>query len=76
MGEEELKEGHAKIADWQKKVKMAGRAKFSWGIVEVYESNDLASDLVNGKILKMLRSNPKRARVWNRDKGMVLNKFS
>ena len=60
MGEEELKEGHAKIAEM--KVKMAGRAKFSWDIVEAYESNDLASDLVNGKILKMLRRNPKQSK--------------
>ena len=59
MGEE-LKEGHAKIAEM--KVKMTGRAKFSLGIVEAYESNDLASDLVNGKILKMLRRNPKQSK--------------
>ena len=38
MGEEELKEGQAKIADWQMKVKMAGRAKFSWGIVEALKA--------------------------------------
>ena len=43
---------------------MAGRAKFTRGIVEEYESNDLASDLVNGKILKMLRRKPKRATIW------------
>ena len=60
MGEEELKEGQVKIAEM--KVKMTGRTKFSWGIVEAYESSDLASDLVNGKILKMLRRNPKQSK--------------
>ena len=60
MGEEELKEGQVKVA--KMKVKMTGRAKFSWGTVEAYESNDLASDLVNGKILKMLRRNPKQSK--------------
>ena len=60
MEEEELKEGQVMIAEM--KVKMTGRAKFSRGIVEAYESNDLASDLVNGKILKMLRRNPKQSK--------------
>ena len=60
MWEEELKEGQVKIAEM--KVKMTVRAKFSWSIVEAYESNDLASDLVKGKILKMLRRNPKQSK--------------
>ena len=60
MWEEELKEGQVMIAEM--KVKMTGRAKFSRGIVEAYESNGLASDLVNRKILKMLRRNPKQSK--------------
>ena len=42
--EEELKKGRAKIADQQKKIKMADRSEFSWGVVEAYESDDLASN--------------------------------
>ena len=67
--EEELKKGRAEIADRQKKIKMADRSEFSWGVVEAYESDDLASDSADEKrIEKAEKEAERRAGKRKRDK--------
>ena len=42
--QEELIKGWEEIANHKKKIKMADRFQYSWGIVEACECNELADD--------------------------------
>ena len=46
---EELTQDREEIADHQKKIKMADRSEYSWGMVEAYERDELADDSADEK---------------------------
>ena len=47
--EKELSEGRLAIADQQKKIRMADRLEFSWGMEEAYKWDELADDSADEK---------------------------
>ena len=50
--QEELTKGRDEIADCQKKIKMADRSDYCWGMVEAYERDELADNLANEKCME------------------------
>ena len=50
--QEELTKGRDEIADCQKRIKMADRSDYSWGMVEAYEHDELADNLADEKCME------------------------
>ena len=62
--QEELTKGWEEIANHQKKLKMADRSEYSWGMVEAYECDELVDDSTDEKRMeKAEKSATKRSRV-------------
>ena len=58
--QEELTKGWDEIADHQKKMKMADRSDYSWGMVEVYERDELADNSADEKRMEKAKKEAKR----------------
>ena len=62
--QEELTKGWEEIANHQKKLKMADRSEYSWGMVEAYKCDELVDDSTDEKRMeKAEKSATKRSRV-------------
>ena len=58
--QEELTKGRDEIADRQKKIKMADRSDYSWGMVEAYERDELADDSADEKRMEKAEKEAER----------------
>ena len=58
--QEELTKGRDEIADQQKKIKMADRSNYSWGMVEAYECDELADDSADEKCMEKAKKEAER----------------
>ena len=59
--QEELAKGREEIADRQKKIKMADRSEYSWGMVEAYERDELADDSADEKRMEKAEKEAERS---------------
>ena len=60
---EELTQGREEIANRQKKIKMADRSEYSWGMVEAYERDELADDSADEKRMEKAEKEAERSAV-------------
>ena len=58
--QEELTKGRDEIADRQKKIKMADRSDYSWGMVEAYEQDELADNSADEKRMEKAEKEAER----------------
>ena len=59
--QEELTKGREEIADCQKKIKMADRSEYSWGMVEAYERDELADDSADEKRMEKVEKEAEKS---------------
>ena len=64
--QEELEKGRKELADHQKNIKMADRSKYSWGMVEAYERDELADDSVDEKRMEKAKKEAEKSAVKRR----------
>ena len=58
---QELTKGREEIADRQKKIKMADRSEYSWGMVKVYKRNELADNSADEKRMEKAEKEAKKS---------------
>ena len=58
--QEKLTKGQDQIADRQRKIKMADRSDYSWGMVEAYERDELADNSADEKRMEKAEKEAER----------------
>ena len=66
---DELDKGSKEITVRQKKIRMADLSKYSWAMVETYESDDLADSLANEKHMEKAQRERKAAKHLAKKRG-------
>jgi len=65
---EQLNKGREEISDRQKKIEMADGSKYSWGMVEAYERDELAVDSADEKRMEKAEKEAERSGVKKKTK--------